>query len=56
MTKHQVRYFSKRTKAVRVKQLVAEVQNHPHSAELLCLLGEQVKDDSHRQGREVVYI
>jgi hypothetical protein len=56
MTKHQVRYFSRKTKRARVAQLVDQVRNHPHSGELLRLLQEQVNDDTHRIQSQVVYV
>jgi hypothetical protein len=55
MTKHQIRYFSRKTQQVRVNQLIKDVQNHPHYEELLTLIEAQKQDDTYRQGREVVY-
>lgn len=56
MTKRDIRYFSKHTKRTRVNRLVQEVNAHPFKEELIALLGEQVRDDTHRVTPQVVYV
>jgi hypothetical protein len=36
------------TYAVRVQQLITEVENHPHKAELIALALDQLADDTYK--------
>lgn len=53
MTKRQVRYFSRRTQTTRVRQLVQDVESHPHRRELIELIKEQVSEDTTRVYSEI---
>lgn len=55
MTSRQVRYFSKKTKRTRVNRLVQEVSAHPFKEELLQLLHDQVRDDTHRVQSQIIF-
>lgn len=55
MTNRQVRYFSRKTQARRVRQLVSEVQGHPHRSELVQLIAEQVHEDTSRSFSQVFF-
>ena len=56
MTTREVRYFSRKTKRIHVQRLLQEVSDHPFKDELITLLGDQVRDDTHKVVPQVVYI
>jgi hypothetical protein len=56
MTSQQVRYFNRKTKRTHVQRLLQEVSDHPFKDELIALLGDQVRDDTHKVVPQVVYI